>query len=381
MEKIGEKRIHWLDAARSIAIISITFNHAVNRSFAVNEGQYIEFHSIPIYLTIIKTVIYAFSRIGVPVFVMISGTLLLPRNYEDGGARKFIKHNWLPLFITTELWLIIMFWYRQISPGSVLLTEGIWSCIIHFIMTLLFLNPVTMGSMWYMEMILCVYLMIPVLSIALKKLDFMFFLIPVGIVLFCSYILPDVNGILKTMGLQMTIETKLTSANVFSMYVILLLLGYYVAHKEALKKIKTSILMMGCAVSFIAFCIFQFWFYSREYDFVVGNGYHSVFPMLVALFLFELLRRAEIGEGISKVSTGLARISFGIYFVHICIMEGLVIVNGYFGLRLTHFWLFLYLESISFIGSVLIIKLLACRKITEHFKWMKNINRYLFGIK
>ena len=71
-----------LDLARSIAIISITFNHAVNRSFAVNVGQFEEFRQIPIWLTLIKSVLYAFSRVGVPVFVMISGALLLPRNYD-----------------------------------------------------------------------------------------------------------------------------------------------------------------------------------------------------------------------------------------------------------------------------------------------------------
>ena len=70
-------RVKYLDIARTIAIISITVNHAVNRSFAVNSNQYAEFHEIPLYLTGLKTVIYAFSRIGVPLFLMISGALLL----------------------------------------------------------------------------------------------------------------------------------------------------------------------------------------------------------------------------------------------------------------------------------------------------------------
>ena len=81
------KRINYLDVARSIAIISITFNHAVNRSFAIYSGQYEEFKSIPIYLSIIKVILYSFSRIGVPLFVMISGALLLPRNYDSDSLK------------------------------------------------------------------------------------------------------------------------------------------------------------------------------------------------------------------------------------------------------------------------------------------------------
>ena len=80
-----KNRIMWLDIARAIAIISITFNHAVNRSFNIYTGQFSEYLQIPAYLTIVKAVLYAFSRIGVPLFLMISGTLLLPRDFAGGG--------------------------------------------------------------------------------------------------------------------------------------------------------------------------------------------------------------------------------------------------------------------------------------------------------
>ena len=374
------ERIIWLDVARSIAIVSITVNHAVNRSFAVNYDQFIEFNSIPIALTIIKTVLYAFSRIGVPLFLMISGALLLPKDYENGGGAKFLKRNWLQLFITTELWLAIMFWYKQVLPGSILFSEGIGPCLLSFVMTMLFLNPVTMGSMWYMEMILCVYLMIPILAIALKKLGFKYFLIPIAIVVFCSFIQPEVNGALTAVGVQFKIETVLESAHVFSNYVVMLLLGYFVAHEEGLTRVKTSLLIIGGSLSFLLFCIFQFWFFSKEYDFVVAKGSRSIFAVLVAVFLFELLKRAKIREKSGKTATGLSRISFGIYFIHICIMEGLVAVINHFGLGITYLWKFLLLEGISFFGSILIIKCLSFEKVRQ-IGFVKWINKNLLGIK
>lgn len=372
-----KKRIPYLDILRAIAIVSITFNHAVNRSFAIYGGQYAEFQTIPFFLTSIKAVLYAFSRIGVPLFLMISGALLLPRDYsgglQEGSVSRFMKHNWLRLFITTEIWLAIMFWYKQLMPGSILRMGGPIRAIIHFIMTLLFLNPDTMGSMWYMEMILCVYLLIPLLAIAVKKIHYSFFLIPMAIVVFCSYILPDLNGAFAAVGANVLLETKLESANVFSMYVVYLLLGYYIS-KGALSKIKTSVLWIMLAAAFLGFCAFQTWFFSIEYDFVVAADYRSFFPMIVAIILFEIVRRYKDGKCvfIEKISTKLSTIAFGIYFVHICIMEGLCFVINRYGIDIMYLWKFVLLESVSFFGSIPII--LLCSK-------SKRMREYLFNIK
>lgn len=374
---IHNKRILYLDILRAIAIISITFNHAVNRSFAINSGQFLEFQDIPLYLTIIKVVLYAFSRIGVPLFVMISGALLLSRDYsggiKEGSISKFIKHNWLQLFITTEIWLTIMFWYMQLGPQSMLFTKGILYTLARFGMTLLFLNPITMGSMWYMEMILCVYLVIPIISIAIKQIRFEYWLIPITIVIFCSYILPDINGIIGALGLNFSFETKLTSANVFSMYVVYLLFGYYI-NKGTLAKIPAKILCSVLIVTFIGFCIFQMWFYSVEYDFIVGKWYRSIFPMGIAVALFELIRRYKVGsaELLEKLATKLAVMSFGIYFIHICIMKGLNTLIGHVSPNIILLQKFILLESISFLGSIIIIYL-CCKS--------KLMKKYLFHIK
>ena len=107
-------RVKYLDIARTIAIISITVNHAVNRSFAVNSNQYAEFHEIPLYLTGLKTVIYAFSRIGVPLFLMISGAFLL-YNKRNRNIGYFYKKSFfkifLPFFLVSMVYFAFdMFW-------------------------------------------------------------------------------------------------------------------------------------------------------------------------------------------------------------------------------------------------------------------------------
>ena len=361
-------RIIWLDAARSIAIISISLNHAINRSFNISYDQITEYLTIPVSLTIFKTVVYVLSRIGVPLFVMISGALLLHRDYEEKPF-QFLKHNWLNLFITTEIWLVIMFWYKQLLPGSILSSAGITTCLYRFILTLLFLNPVDMYSMWYMYMILCVYLVIPIISTGLKHINRKYFIYPALLVVIGSFLIPDVNGLLGALGVSMTLTFSLASKHVFSMYVVYLLLGYYLVHLSGLKRFKTKTIICFGILSFSAYCLFQFWIFTKEYDYTIG--YNSIFPMLVSVCVFELLQRSNYSAIIKKITAELARISFGIYFIHICIMEGLVVVLDYTGWNITYLYRFLFLELLSFLGSVVIIITL------DKIKWRNG--RKIYG--
>lgn len=135
-KKISDSRIFWLDVARCVAIISITLNHAVNRAYHVFEGQSAEFFSIPLGSTLFKTVVYVFSRIGVPLFLMISGALLFNKginNAED--IKKFYKHNLLSLLITSEIWMFIMYWVIYIMEGH-FRTESIFMSILGLLETM-----------------------------------------------------------------------------------------------------------------------------------------------------------------------------------------------------------------------------------------------------
>ena len=372
-----DRRVVYLDILRAIAIISITTNHAVNRSFAIYSGQLDELQSIPFYVTVIKAGLYAFSRIGVPLFLMLSGALLLPREYsgslKNGSISRFIKHNWLHLLITTEIWLVIMFWYRQIFPDSLLHSYGIPYTLFRFVLTLLFITPDTMGSMWYMEMILCVYLIIPILSIAVKKIDYKYFLIPMSIVIFCSYIVPDLNNLMWATELSFYFDPKLESANVFSMYVVYMLLGYYLS-TGALTKIRNRTLWLSLITAYIIFCVFQIYCYSVKNDVLIAHDYRCIFPLIIAVALFELMRRYKNGKFqlLETLSTKLSIISFGVYFVHICIMEGLTFILNRFYPNIYLLWKVTLLESVSFFGSIVIIHL--CSK-------NKLMRRYLFNIK
>ena len=364
-------RIPYLDVARALAIVSITTNHAYNRSFAVFSATQAEYQAFPVVFSLLKAMLHSFSRLGVPLFLMITGALLLPRDYSKKYSR-FLKHNWLRLFITTEIWLCIMFWYLQLSPSSVLMTRGLRHCLVRFLMTLLFLNPVTMDSMWYMKMILCVYLMIPLFSAALRTLPRRVFLLPIIFILIHSYLVPDVSAFLSGVGIQSGLSFDLSAGNLFSMHAIFLLIGYWIGEGR-LKSISTPVLTAGFLTFFCLLSGLQLWLFSTPSDVVVAQGYHSILLFAASVCLFELLRRREYTKKkLQSVCSYLAEISFGIYFVHICIMEGLCRIIGQHFSGIRRFGKFFVLELVSFFGAVLIIQLL------RKNRW---IGYWLFGIR
>lgn len=365
-----QHRIYWLDLARAIAIISVTFNHALSRSFSTRSGTQLEFLQMSRFGSFVKAFLYMFSRIGVPFFLMITGALLLKRNYEERETtRRFLRHNWLGLFRTTEIWYVIMFWYLQVLRDSPLRTEGIGKALLRFLSTLLFINQYTMSSMWYMPMILLVYLMIPVISLGINKIGDRFFLLLFTISILCGMIVPNINTILYAAGSKTTIDLAFTITDLFSLYVIYILAGYWIS-KRKLEKIGTSLIVICLIISALGTTVFQYWIYSTASDYFLCYADFGI--LLTGALLFELFRRkAGLLEKAKKPVVFLSRISFGIYFVHICIMSGLYSVLGKVS-SIERFPKFFVLETVSFFLSVFIIWITSKNK---------KIGQYLYLIK
>lgn len=171
IEKSGGRQFY-LDVARVLAILSISLNHAVNRSYDNFTNQMQEFLEISLASTILKTVVTVFSRVGVPLFLMISGVLLLNKRIENGQeVKRFYKHNLLSLLITTEIWYFLMYWFiLLLHPGNhTLETEGFGGAVLGLFKTMLFIDQTAFDSMWYMPMILCLYTTIPFAVIVKEK--------------------------------------------------------------------------------------------------------------------------------------------------------------------------------------------------------------------
>ena len=365
-----QPRYFWLDVARVIAIVSVTFNHALSRSFATREGSLEEFLQMSVVGSYLKALLYTFSRIGVPLFLMITGSLLLKRDYEEKGTiSRFLRHNWLELFRTTLIWLFIMFWYLQTGKGEVLRSVGIAAALKEFFCTMLFINQTTLSHMWYMPMILIVYLMIPVISVGIKRIGDKFFYILFAVATGCGILIPSINALFYVAGTTIHLDFAFSITDLFSLYFIYILAGYWISGKK-LERIPTGWIYLGFVVSFLVTALFQFWAYSTPRDYYLQ--YADIGILISAVFLFELVRRksGEIQHGQQAV-TYLSRISLGIFFLHLCVMTFLILIMNKV-VHIERFPRFIILEVASFLLSVLIIWVTSKNK---------KIGRYLYLIK
>lgn len=358
---VPRRREFYLDAARAAAILSISMNHAVNRTYQNFGSQYYEFIIIPRASTMAKVIAIVFGHLGVPLFLMISGALLLRKNISnEGDIHRFYRHNLLPLLITTEVWYVLMYWFIQVFA---LPTENKGSGGIGgMLSTMLFVNQTTMDSMWYMPMILCLYLLIPFCCILRKHVSLKMLALPALLVFLNQMVIPNLNAYFALEGIDMELEFVLRASNLFSMYFLYVLTGYWIS-QGGMNRLKTWMIAAGAVLSF-AFC-WAFQYYACGKPETFNLDYDFAMLLVCAAFFFELFRRAapHIKRG-RRVITYLARISFGIYFVHILIMSYLEWHVYYHG------WprpaAMLFLEAVSVGGSIVVIALLSripiCRK-------------------
>lgn len=378
-EQVKPQRKFYLDVARVVAIISISLNHAVNRSYENYSNQMAEFYSIPLASTIFKTVISVFSRIGVPLFLMITGVLIMNKRMEtQSDIKKFYKHNLLSLFITTEIWYVLIYWYFVLFSGenTVLETRGVLGAIFGMFETMLFQNQITFGSMWYMPMILCLYTTLPFVIIVKdklsdEKLSPVLFL-PAIILFLNSMVRPAINVLLYMNGLS-TFDSELREADLFSCYYLYIIVGYFVG-KGALSRWKGWLVASLAAVTFLLCCAFQFYVYSQPYDYLVSYSF-PLLPVCAGL-LFEVIRRgAHRLKALERPVTYLSRITLGIYFMHMVIIT---VLNSNKMTAVMQYAVWepalktLFLEAVSVVGSIAIIALLSR---------VKLLKKYLFMIK
>lgn len=322
--KTDQKRMFYLDLARVIAIIAISLNHAANRSYSNYSGQMAEFLALPFGSTLFKTVMTVFSRIGVPLFLMITGVLIFNKKMDSvSDVKRFYKHNLLSLFVTAEIWYVLMYWILVIADNGI---RGLdWGKAIGgMFSTMLFQNQTTMGSMWYMPMILCVYTTLPFAVMVKDKLAGFrekIVLLPLALVFVIAMVVPAINDLLSVLGLE-RFSSPLGEHYLFSFYYVYIIVGYLVGW-GALGKLRTWAVAAVAAGSFLLCCAYQLWVYSQPANYLVSYS----FPLMpvCAGFLFELVRRgAHRVQKAEKPITYISRISFGIYFVHVVFIGVLV---------------------------------------------------------
>ncbi len=333
-----------MDMARCFAIMSVVWCHSVESVFSMNIE---EWSILNTYGKLLRTCSFTIGRLGVPIFIFLSGALILNKNIDDdSGVIEFYKHNLFPLFIAIEIWNVIynIFLSFLTSQSIEMLT---------ILKNILFLEQVNMSHMWYMSMILGMYLTIPFITILIKRISIKSMYIPMIVIFIASIVIPNMNLVFDIYNKdKYGIILDLSFCG--GVYGIYLLAGYFI-NKGILKRVKNGVNVIIVVLSLLLTIIFQFWCNERGYNYNVWYNFIGIF--FCTVFLFEGFRRKSLTNSkINIIINKISCISLGIYFVHRPI-QMYVCKYIYFNNSLTLFSIII-LWGITFVSSVILVLVL-----------------------
>lgn len=307
------ERIKWLDIARTLAIILVILNHTVELTYFFSlEG----WHCYSIEENIFKTTLFSLGRLGVPLFLSISGVLLLNKPFDTiKNIFYFYQHNLISLLISAEIWSIFYFLFFYFYYGE------INSCF-QIIKGMLFMENVPIAHMWYIPMIIGIYTIIPFLAYILQALPIKVFYFPITISFISFVFIPSLNIFLSALGIE-NIFFYLDTSFLGGVYGLYLICGYFIG-KGIFSKCHTWILFLLNGL----FLIFTIWTQSFAYQhsYVFNTWYSFIGTFINGLLLFELIRRSmyfKFPLMLSNLFAYISKISLALFFLHMPVLISL----------------------------------------------------------
>ena len=328
---MGQGKKEWISNLRVIATVCVVLLH-------VASSVLYKYNQVPNSHWWIGNVYDSFARFSVPLFLMITGALLLGNQHS---YPIFLKRKVIRILFPFAFWTAVYIIYNFIEPpqfSGKLETQTNFDWIIQQI------RDGSSYHLWYVYMLIGFYITIPLLNkliIGVKKKFLFLFLI-----LWVIFI---------------TFSTSKNSAYNFEWnlwyilgYLGYLVLGYYLSIINTKHKIVT---ILAGFVFFIGVFITAYGtFYFTETDGFFHKLYYSYLTpnvLLMTASIFVLMKNANINlSGVLKKPRDLIdKHSYGIYLSHILVLNYLImygvdwdLIHPLIGIPLT--------AIITLIGSV-----------------------------
>lgn len=286
-----KKRIFYLDELRAIAIFAVILCHVANLFPYLTDSLKV---AIPFFCSDL-------GRIGVPIFLMLSGALLLNREYELGS---FFKRRFSRILIPFVFWVIVIDILKFFVFGDNITQIWDWSRGV--------------GLTWYIYELIGLYLFIPVLNTFINKYNMK------GVKYFL--VLWIITLLLSAFNIKYFSHLKLQQFAGLMGYMVL---GYYLVNIEF--KINDKVMILLGSVMFIVFYIINCHLSLITAD---TTEYLAITMILQSVGVFLIFKHISsysqknsnsiitkvhnyIENGrIGKALVSISICSYGMYFVH-----------------------------------------------------------------
>lgn len=311
------QRQYNLDYLRVFASIAIILLHVTAQNMPYVELAGTEWN--------IYNICNSASRWGVPVFVMMSGALFLPREIPTKTLyKKYISR----MAISYIVWSA--FYSTVDAIGNLVFVEGYHKTFVEIMGN--FISGAV--HLWFLPMIIGLYMCIPLIK-QLTKNDSLikYFLMLAFIFCFIKTQIELVTNNLLSGNIQIIFENVNTvfrniNMNLVVGFVAYFILGFYLNKTEISKKFRTIIYILG--VVGLVLTIFLNLFASKITDESSGAFYStsSINVLLMSVAIFVWFKYNVKGtEYLNKIILKLSKYSFGAFLVHIFILQVLKAVG------------------------------------------------------
>lgn len=239
-------------------------------------------------------------RFSVPVFVMISGAVLLDRNEP---LNSFLSKRLKRIFIPFLFWSIVYFIFEYGSHFQTISILNLFQLLI---------NKLSKGSyyhLWYVYMILGVYLFIPIIRKWAQnstKQELQYFLLLWIITLFIN---TDVAEYIPSIEVLY-----------FSKYLGYLVLGHYLDKYVATKKTSNAIYLLFFALG-VALTLVSTNYLSVTENKLNTTYYNYLSPNVCLMAIGIFLLGKSCFKTTNSILISLDKYSYGIYLIHVLVLH------------------------------------------------------------
>ncbi len=368
------ERLAWIDLLRVAACFMVVFSHCCDPFVAQFDADRASF--------LTGTFLGSLVRPCVPLFVMMTGVLLLPTGMSAGEFyRRRIGRIAIPLvFWSVALPLMFFLYFGVLHPytanPAVDVANHTWAATFPKLWTFIFNFTFDTTPLWYLYMLVGLYLIMPVLSSWLEhaeKRDIRTFLIVWGISLFLPYVqllAPSAGyaGNYGNMGIYGVCDWNVYGMFYYvSGFVGYVVLAYYMkkypSGRSRLRTFATAVPVFAAGYLITAFgYVFLQSLFPGNYAYLEIIWYFTginVFMMTVPLFAIAVKSKIRPRAWLKK----LADASFGIYLCHFIFVE---IAYDVFDIAALPYAVRIACMAVTaFAVSFLLVRILSSAKITR----------------
>jgi len=293
-----KERLYYPDFLRGFAILAVLLLHCIG-DFLFRTDLYGS-SSFPVWL-----VMNAFARAGVPLFLMLSGHLLLS-SPETADFAAFYKKKLPRILIPLAFWNTAYWLFSCIVNGENLRPAEFFRAV---------LDSGTAYHLWYLYTLFALYLLAPFLkrladTLTEKQQWWLLFLM-----LFCTSIRPMLN-------LVFSLSIHLFDP-LFDGYTACFFMGYLLGKYRTGRYALPGSAALGAAS--LLFSVLYHWLHSSPDGIQLAFNYgYSLCHYLLAASVFLLARQIFARRAPLRPAVHcLSRCSFGIYLTHAGVITGI----------------------------------------------------------